>query len=77
MSVVNEIVKEISTMTNEELMERVLDIRKARRTPTGGRNKKTPARASANVKSKLKKLMAGMSQEELNELEKSLKGGEE
>jgi len=70
MATIDDLGKSITSMTNDELMERMRDLRQSRRTPKAKR-KSTAKKKEVNVNAELAKMTPEMKQRLLETLEKS------
>ena len=70
MATINDLGKSITSMTDDELMERVRDLRQSRRTPKAKR-KPTTKKKAVDVNAELAKMTPEMKKRLLETLEKS------
>ena len=68
MATINDLGKSITSMTDEELMERMRDLRQSRRTPKAKR-KSTAKKKEVNVNAELAKMTPEMKMQLLKQLE--------
>ena len=68
MATINDLGKSITSMTDDELMERIRDLRQSRRTPKAKR-KSTAKKKEVNVNAELAKMTPEMKMQLLKQLE--------